>query len=224
MANKTRLNINLKSSLNRAIVYTIFPTGKPLNFTVYHHKRTSAIQFEVDSRSQLIKNKQISYTMQRNLESCDFAKTFFKLENLKVDKYDYQCKFAGPRKLYEKNIYPFMKEKLDLHAGNSNDKSTNYLLILGWKLIDLDDDLMYIFVQRRCYNNVSRTNVLRTAGLQFATKRGLQVLNDYVTASQNVVQKIQPDEISGIFEDTPSERLANEPEMDDTIFGLNKDK
>ena len=71
---------------------------------------------------------------------------------------------------------------------------------------------------------MSRTNVLRTAGLQFATKRGLQVLNDYVTASQNVVQKIQPDEISGIFEDTPSERLANEPEMDDTIFGLNKDK
>lgn len=189
MSQKINLNLTLQNSLNRAIVYTCYPIGKPTNFTIYHHKKTSALQFDVDSRAYPIKNNLVKISMFRNLENCDFAKLFFKLENLKTDTYDYQCKFGGVNKLYEKHCFPFMKEKLDLQAGNSNEQSTNYLLTLGWKMFDLEDDLLFFFVQRRCYNNITRANIIRTAGLQFTTDRGYEVLKRYVENSENDFQK-----------------------------------
>jgi len=198
---RPQLNLNLQSSLNRAIVYTAYPVGKPVNFIIYHHKKTSAIQFDVDSKSYPIKSGMSSIAMFRNLSTCKFTKTFFKLEDLKTENYDYQCKFGGVDRVYDKHCFPFLKEKLDLQAGNSNDPSTNYLLILGWKLFDLDDDLIFYFIQRRCFNNISRVNVIRTAGLQFATKRGLEILDKYVKDSDNMVRKAEngiPDLFSGV--------------------------
>ncbi len=179
MANKTNLNLTLQSSLNRAIVYTAFPTGKPINFTIYHHKKTSALQFDIDFKTFPIKSENVNVSMYRNLSNCDFANTFFRLENLETDNYNYQCKFGGPNRKYEKHCFPFLKEKLDLQAGNSKDPSTNYMLVLGWKLYDVDDDLIFYFVQRRCFNTITRMNIIRTAGLQFSTKKGSAILDKY---------------------------------------------
>lgn len=208
MGNRTQLTLNLQSSLNRAIVYTAFPMGKAINFIIYHHKKTSAIQFDVDSRSYPIKNNDVTINMYRNLENCKFTKTFFKLENLSTDSYDYQYKFGGIYRSYEKHCFPFCKEKMDLQAGNSNDPSTNYLLILGWKLFDIEDDLIFYFVQRRCYNNITRSNIIRTAGLQFATKRGLDSLDKYVNNSNEIIRKI--DKIPDLFnEDVKPKNVSN---------------
>ena len=204
MITKSNLTLDLKSSLNRALTYTIFPAGKVLPFTILHHKKSSAIQFDINPKAPVIKNKEVQFSMQRNLENSDFCKVFFRMENLKNDSYDYQSKFAGVNRMYEKNIYPFMKEKLDLQSGNSGDKSTNYLLILGWKLVDLDDDLIFVFVQRRCFNTISRTNVLRTAGIQFATRRGMDILNSYVHDSENSTCKVK--EIPNLFDDVDNNR------------------
>ncbi len=190
MSQKINLNLSLQNSLNRANVYTCYPAGKPVNFTIYFHKKTSALQFDVDSRAHPIKNNLVKISMFRNLENCTFTKVFFKLENLKTNTYDYQSKFGGVDKLYEKHCFPFMKEKMDLQAGNSNETSTNYMLTLGWKLFDMEDDLLFFFVQRRCYNNITRVNIIRTAGLQFATERGLHALDQYLESSENEVRKV----------------------------------
>jgi hypothetical protein len=208
MITKSSLTLDLKSSLNRAITYTIFPAGKVIPFTILHHKKTAAIQFDINPKSPAIKNKEVNFSMHRNLENSDFCKLFFRMENLKNDSYDYQSKFAGVNRMYEKNIYSFMKEKLDLQSGNSGDKSTNYLLILGWKLIDLDDDLIFIFVQRRCYNTISRTNVLRTAGIQFATKRGMDAINNYNNDSENSIYKVK--EIPNLFDDVDNNKTTKQ--------------
>jgi hypothetical protein len=202
MAQKTILNVAVQNSLNRAMIYTCYPMGKPANFIIYHHRKTSALQFDVDSRSVPIKNNQVKVSMFRNLESCPFSKIFFKLENLKTDSYDYQGKFGGVEKLYEQYCYPFMKEKLDFQSGNSNDISTNYMLVMGWKLFDLEDELLFFFVQRRCYNTITRSNIIRTAGLQFSTDKGIEILNKYYEKSENDIRKVDDLDFLKETEDT----------------------
>jgi len=213
MSKQTQITVNLQNSLNRAIIYTAYPLGKPINFTILHHKKTSALQFDVDSRFNPIKNNESRISMFRNLENCKFTNTFFKLENLKTSNYDYQCKFGGVDRVHEKHIYPFMKEKIDFQSGNSRDTSTNYLLVLGWKIFDIEDDFIFFFVQRRCFNNISRTNVIRTAGLQFATVRGLDILDKYVDNSENLIQKV---------DNFPNFNEFDDPNVDNdqNVFGL----
>lgn len=189
MASQINLDLTLQKSLNRAMVFTAWPSGKPVYVTIYHHKKTSALTFDIDSRPAVIKNKEVTITMYRNLENCDFTKTFFRLENLKINNYDYQCKFGGVNKLYEHQLFPFSKEKLDLQAGNSNEPSKNYLLILGWKLFGLEDSLIFYYVQRRCYNKITKINCIRTAGLQFATPAGEEALVKYVDDAENSIRK-----------------------------------
>lgn len=217
MPKNIQIPVNLQNTLNRAIIYCAYPLGKPTYFTILHNKKTSALQFDVDSRFNPIKNGNVKISMFRNLETCNFTKTFFKLENLKTNNYDYQSKFGGVERLHEKHIFPFMKEKIDFQSGNSRDTSTNYMLVLGWKIFDIEDDFMFFFIQRRCYNNISRTNVIRTAGLQLATVRGLEILNNYVEDVDNVIRKV--DNLPNFMEFEDDENVKN-----DNVFGIKSKK
>ena len=199
MSNNTTLMLNLERSLNRAIVYTAFPMSKPVNFTIYHHKITSAIQFDVDTKSKVIKSQEVLFSVYRNLDNCSFCRTFLTVENMKNERHDYQNKFTGLNKSKEKYVAPFIKEKLDLNIQDDNKPSLNYLIVFGWKLYDLDDELLFYFVQRKCYNKITRTHIIRTAGLQFATKKGIKALDAYTNDSDNSIRKVtvMPDFLIG---------------------------
>lgn len=185
-----QMTFDLKKNLNRAILFTAFPTGKPLNFIVYFNKRNSGLQFDIHSKSPLIKDRVIEFNMYRNLETCKFCNVFFNLESLKNQNYDYKGKFSGINSVYEKYIFSFMKEKLDLQlSDDSRNKSRNYLLILGYKLHSLGEDLIFFFFQRKIYDHIARINTIRTAALQFSTPRGLEVLDKYVENYENTIQK-----------------------------------
>ena len=47
--------IEIQPTLNRAIMFTAFPTGKPINFALLFHKQTTALQFQLDSNNFLLK-------------------------------------------------------------------------------------------------------------------------------------------------------------------------
>ena len=64
------------------------------------------------------------------------------------------------------------------------------MLVIGWKIYCHEEEFNFFFFQRRCYNNITRNNTLRTAGLQFATREGLKVLDDYYNHSINSIKKI----------------------------------
>ncbi|MCK5015491.1 MAG: hypothetical protein KAS32_00300 [Candidatus Peribacteraceae bacterium] len=181
MSKETTVKVKIAGNqLNRAMIYNIVLGDKPLIYTVLHNKQTSPLQFVVEQTPH-IKNGELLVSMHRNLTNAKFCQTFFNLENLKEEKYDYQSKFKGIKREFEKDVYQFSKEKLDLSISNaSNRPSNNYMLLLGWKVYGFEDDLAFIFVQRRCYNAITRTNIIRTAGLQFSTPRGLEYLDKYL--------------------------------------------
>ena len=193
MSNETinTIKIKLIHTLNRGLIYTAFPNDESVPFTVLFNKQTSALQFNVDTHSPVISRGDVITSMYRNLDDCKFCKTFFELESTKDTHYDYRFKFAGVNKQFERNVFRFSKEKLDLQIPDQKKSSNNYLLVLGWKMYDMGDDLIFFFVQRRCYNNISRMNILRTMGLQFATPRGLDILDRYHESSENSIKKVK---------------------------------
>ena len=72
-----------------------------------------------------------------------------------------------------------------MNVNDNPKKINNYLLILGWKLHGYEDDLNFFFIQRSCMNNITKVNLIRTAGLQFATDRGLDALDQYYDTLNN---------------------------------------
>lgn len=184
------LKIKLLPTLNRGIIYTAFPIGSAVPFTILFNKQSSALQFSINTTFETFKEK-VYVTMYRNLDDCKFCQTFFQLQSTKDDRYDYRFKFSGVNRVFERDIFRFSKEKLDLQLPDVHTKSTNnYLLVLGWKLYDIEDDLIFFFVQRRCYNNISRMNILRTMGLQFATNRGIETLDKYSERLSTSIHKV----------------------------------
>ena len=185
------LKIKLLPTLNRGVIYTAFPIGQAIPFTILFNKQSSALQFSINTNLDTFKER-VSINMYRNLDDCKFCQTFFQLQSIKDERYDYRFKFAGMNRMFERDIFRFSKEKLDLQLPDSHNKTTNnYLLVLGWKLYDIEDDLIFFFVQRRCYNNISRMNILRTMGLQFATDRGVETLDRYSEKLSNSIHKVE---------------------------------
>jgi hypothetical protein len=86
-----------------------------------------------------------------------------------------------------------MKERYEFHINDKPGKpSQNFMVVSGWKIQDSDNDLLFYFVQRKCYNDVTRTNIIRTAAIQFANERGLDCLDQYYETSQNTIRRVDP--------------------------------
>ena len=87
-----------------------------------------------------------------------------------------------------------MKERLDLRVSDGNKGPQNYLYMRGWKIHGIEDDLIFFHVERKCYNNITRTNVIRTAGLQFSTKNGIDKLKEYQESTSNLIRKVKDED------------------------------
>ena len=74
-----QMTFDLKKNLNRAILFTAFPTGKPVNFVVYFNKQNSGLQFDIYSKSAVIRDRVVKVDMYRNLGICKFCNVFFLL-------------------------------------------------------------------------------------------------------------------------------------------------
>lgn len=172
--------MEIQPTLNRAIIFTAFPTGKPVNFSLNFHKQTTALQFQIDSMNPVIKNKEVSVTMYRNLENCLFTNTFLNLETIKRENIDARSKFNGIKDEYKSFVIEFFKEIYDFHTDDiERDSSNNKLTVLGFKIHGLEEDLIFFFFQRKCRNVITRMDTIRTAGLQFSTNSSMEILKNF---------------------------------------------
>ena len=193
---KSSILVKLTPTLNRSQVLTTYMQG-PIHFAINYHRITPAIQFILENKNPLIQKNIIKVQMFRNLDKCDFCTTFFDMETFVKEGYDVRGKFSGVNRMNESNLIRCATEKLDFYTeGKKN--SQNGLLILGWKIIGLEDDFLFYFVQRKCFNTKTRTRLIRTAGLQFATERGLNGIQNYIknfndTVEQNKISKTEMD-------------------------------
>ena len=206
---KSSILVKLTPTLDRSQVLTTYMQRTPIHFAINYHKITPALQFILENKNPAIQKNIIKVQMFRNLDRCDFCTTFFDMETYIKEGYDYRGKFSGINRMNEANLIRCTTEKLDFYTeGRKN--SQNGLLILGWKVLGLEEDFLFYFVQRKCYNPKTRTRLIRTAGLQFATERGLNGIQSYIKN----------------FKDTISENKIDKSEMDDFYknFSNNNDE
>jgi len=187
-----KFQIELIPTLNRAVIMSAFIAGRPLTFGIKHDKKTTALQFQFDAGNSLVEDHTVRIEMFRNLENCRFCSTFFKIENEKTTKKDYRGKFCSVKQLYGRNLIQFLHEKYDLHYSDNgrSKQSLNYMNIAGWKLQDADNDLLFYFIERSCFNTVSRMRVIRSAGFQLSTARGSEILERYFVDSEHAIRKV----------------------------------
>jgi len=198
-----------KPTLNRAILFNAYPVGldKPLQFSILHHKYTTALQLQVDTKNPIISSGDVVVSMFRNLETCPFCRVFFEIENYKTETCDYRGKFGGLKKSYQNNLMQFCKEKIDFNIPEKDKKSQNYMLILGWKILSAEDDLNFFYIQRKSYNKVARVNIVRSVCVQFSTERGLNILNRFVDQYDNQIRKVDKNDDFPVFKDDNSDKF-----------------
>jgi hypothetical protein len=203
MFNSTdRYCINLKPTLNRLLMITSYPLDKPLPIGILFNKKSSALEAQYNTKSDIIVNKEITIRLHRNLNNCMFSNTFFKLEDIQDKFYDYRTKFVDVNQKYSNVLINFLAEKLELRTNtNTKEKDkSNYLMVTGWKLHDCDSDLIYYFVQRKFYNVTTRKKIIRTMGIQLSNTNGYDVLSlynkDYKDNNPFIHKKVElPEEI-----------------------------
>jgi len=197
-----RTSVDLIPTLNRAIVMSAFISEKPLVFSIKHDKKSTALQFQVDPNQPLLKSHKVHVNMYRNLESnCKFSQLFFNIENIQNKKCDYRGKFLSVKPSMNRVLIPFLKDKYEFQF-NDDKISQNYMIIWGWKLQDSDNDLLFYFIQRKCYNDIIGMNVVRTAGLQLYTERGKEIFDRYYENNINDIRKVEEgDDVPAFFED-----------------------
>jgi hypothetical protein len=206
--NSKKFYVKLIPSLNRAVVLPAYCAGEQIWFGVVYNKKSSALQFQLDSSNPLIKRRNIKVKMYRNLEKCGFCNVFFNLKTETTPDRDYRSRFVNINPEYSKDLILYSKEVYDLNNNNSSRRRSNfsnYLTISSWKLHASDNDLLFQLVQRGCYNDVAKMNIIRTAGLLLATNRGIKTLERFEDHANNRLRKVdynkdeQPD-----FTDTDS--------------------
>jgi len=205
--NENNLNLKIKDTLNKALVYTAFPKDTPLSFAILFDKRSSGLEVQYTTKSPLITSKQVKVRLHRDLRNCMFCRTFFNLESLEDDKHDYRCRFDSIKPMFKNTVFPFCSEILDLKTSSDNERLsssdlyknhnsedyykyiTNYINIVGFKVFDFESDLIYIFVERKIFNVITRTQVIRTMGIQMTTDKGFDALCKYKEYYDKSIEK-----------------------------------
>ena len=179
--------LSISDTLNRALLITAYPKKVPLQFSVLFNKKTSALESQYDTRHELISSGEIKVSLHRNLSTCPFCNIFFNLENAEDSERNYRSKFLNVKTEYKDVILQFFAEKLDLRTGTEYrvKDNSNYLTISGWQLYDYGEDILFFFVQRKIFNVIQRTSIIRTMGIQFNTIQGFEVLKKYEDYTNN---------------------------------------
>ena len=185
-----KFTVDLVQTLNRAAIISSYVCGKPVAFAVRYDKKSSGLQFQIDATNRLVKDRTIVVNMYRNLETCKFVKIFLDTDTVSSASKDYRFRFNGVKPLYQRHIIQFMRERYELHINDRNRECQNYLMITGFKIDDADNDLLFYFIQRKCYNDTTRTDIIRTCGLQLSSKYGADILDKYETFEQSTVKKV----------------------------------
>lgn len=191
--NKHTFDIELSDQLNRSVTIDTMINNIPMHVGILFNKRSSFLQFKICKSKSYYEDRDIHITMFRQLSNSVFCKSFLFLENRTEGNIDYQNKFNGIKRNFKSEVFKFMAEKYDLKIRD-NRKSNNYLLMLGFKLNGYEHDLNYFFIQRRCYNNVTNLNIIRTIGMQIANTKGLECMDKY----KNYIEQNIPEKANGV--------------------------
>jgi len=181
------IHVRTNRIFNTALVYSLNLKNNLIHPIIAYNRKN--VQLKVDFTKNLPSG--FSIETYRDLNKSEFANTFLRLENLKNDSYDFESKFSGLNRFFEKDIYISIRELHNLRTGKSSDTITNYLLLLVFRFTSASDEYAYMLLQRRSYIKETHMNTIRSMGIEFSTERGRELMHRYKDSYKEKVQNIK---------------------------------
>lgn len=131
--------------------------------------------------------------MFKNLEASKFCETFLELHNYRKSTLDISNQFDKIKPEYYGDLMFVFNESLTLSKIEVEDRTFyDSLNIYGFTLNSHINEFVFILAERQ--NIVKRLGkkIVRTSGLQIATKPALEMLNDYHEESKQIRAGMEP--------------------------------
>lgn len=161
---------------------------------MFFDKKSTLLLFSIDpvfhAESQFEHNV---INMFKNLEASKFCETFLQLHNYRKSTLDISNQFDKIKPEYYGDLMFVFNESLTLSKVEVQDRTFyDSLNIYGFTLNSYINEFLFVLAERQ--NIVKRLGkkIVRTSGLQIATKPALEMLDDYHEESKQVRAGMEP--------------------------------
>lgn len=173
--------VNLNSNYNRAIVHTYFIKRYPIPVGIVYNKNNNLVLFQIDTLQRPIQQGEVKIRMFRKLEDSEFRKLYLSLERIHEGDKDYKYRLRGVKNNVSKDIIRIVDEYYSFNQKKDEENSIN---IYAWKFMDIDNDYVFLLVQRNFFNRVTRIHTIRSYAMEIYTDRGESTLQKYYESRQ----------------------------------------
>lgn len=177
------MSLNLGKSFNRNYNLRVPFMKGFYNVGIYFDKKSTFLLFSVDpdfSESDEFK-RSVKINMFKNLEASKFCETFLDLHNYRKNTLDISNQFEKVKDEYTHDISFVFNETITLSKVELEENRTVYdsLNIYGFSLNSYGDEFLFLITERHNILKRLKKKVVRTSGLQIATKPALSLLDEY---------------------------------------------
>ena len=177
------MSLTLGKSFNRTYNLRVPFMKGFYNIGIYFDKKSTFLLFSVDpdfSESDEF-NRSVKINMFKNLEASKFCETFLDLHNYRKNTLDISNQFEKVKDEYTHDISFVFNETITLSKVELEENRTVYdsLNIYGFSLNSYGDEFLFLITERHNILKRLKKKVVRTSGLQIATKPALSLLDEY---------------------------------------------
>ena len=148
---------------------------------IFLNKKSTFLLFSIDSNLQDTKVSGVQVNMFKNLESSKFCETFLELHNFRKNTLDILNQFKAIKAEYYHEVSFITNETIYLAKVEIDEDRTLFdsLNIYAFTLNSFINEFIFVITERQ--NIVKKLNkkIVRTSGVQIATSRAINMLNEY---------------------------------------------
>jgi len=204
------MSLTLGKSFNRNYNLRVRLVDGFYNLGIFFDKKSTFLLFRVDpdfSESSTYKHN-IKINMFKNLESSKFCETFINLHNFRKNTLDISNQFESIKDEYTHDISFIFNESITLSKIELDENRTVYdsLNLYGFTMNSYIEEFLFLIAERHSVLKRLQKKVVRTSGLQIATKSSIEMLEDYNLESRTagnikMEERINRDEITKLDEE-----------------------
>lgn len=193
------MSLSLGKSFNRNYSLRIPFMEGFYNIGIYFDKKSTFLLFSVEPDFSEADNyeRSMKINMFKNLEASSFCETFLKLHNYRKNTLDISNQFEQIKDEYTHDISFVFNETLTLAKIDLDENRTVYdsLNIYGFSINSYLDEFLFLITERHNVLKRLKKKVVRTSGLQIATKPALALLDEYHSESMTAGRFTMEDRI-----------------------------
>jgi len=175
------MSLKLGKSFNRSYTLRLPILDGFYNVGIYFDRKSTFLLFRVDPdfHSSTFEHN-VMINMFKNLESSKFCETFIDLHNYRKTTLDISNQFEKIKDTYTHDISFILNESITLSKVKLNDKDVyDTLNIYGFTLNSYDEEFIFIITERHNILKRLGKKIVRTSGIQIATKPAIEILDEY---------------------------------------------